>query len=176
MVKDFGLLQVYTGNGKGKTTAALGVVLRAVGAGARTVILAFMKDDSGYGEVSGCKYLPGVTLEQVGRNDFVNFRKPDPLDLKLAQAGWEKAQRYLLEGQTDLLVLDELNLVLAHHLIDVDAAVKFLQAHKQHGTEIICTGRDAPPKLLAIADLITEMREVRHYYERGIGIRDGIDH
>lgn len=176
MQKDFGLLQVYTGTGKGKTTAALGVVLRATGVNAKTVILSFLKEDASYGEVTGCKYLPQVILEQVGRNDFVNFRAPDNVDLKLAQAGWKKAQEHILKCDVDLLILDEFNLVLAHHLIDVPAAIKFLKEHKKHAPEIICTGRDAPQELLEIADLVTEMKEVKHYYQRGIGIRNGIDH
>lgn len=176
MPKGFGLLQVYTGTGKGKTTAALGLALRASGVGARTVILSFLKDDPGYGEVTGCLYLPNVILKQVGRNDFVNFRAPESIDLRLAQKGWKEAQKYLLAGKTDLLILDEFNLVLRYHLIDTTAAIKFLQAHKGCATEIVCTGREAPSELIAIADLVTDMQEVKHYYAQGIGIRDGIDH
>ena len=175
MRKDYGLLQVYTGTGKGKTTAALGVALRAAGSGAKVVILCFLKDDATYGEVKGCQYLPNVTIKQVGRNEFVNFKDPEPIDLQLAAQGWAEAQKILLAGDTDILILDELNIALAHNLLKTQDIVKFLQAHKGH-TEVITTGRDAPKELLAIADLITDMQEVKHYYTRGVGIRDGIDH
>jgi cob(I)alamin adenosyltransferase len=116
-----------------------------------------------------------VTIKQVGRNEFVNFKNPEPIDLKLAAQGWAEAQKILLAGNTDILILDELNIALAHNLLKTQDIVKFLQAHKGH-TEVITTGRDAPKELLAIADLITDMQEVKHYYTRGVGIRDGIDH
>ncbi|MEG0832344.1 MAG: cob(I)yrinic acid a,c-diamide adenosyltransferase, partial [Acidaminococcaceae bacterium] len=88
-MKGYGLLQVYTGTGKGKTTAALGVVLRASGYGAKTLMLQYMKDDPGYGEFAAALFIPNFTLKQVGRNSFVNFQNPDPIDVQMLKAGWE---------------------------------------------------------------------------------------
>ena len=112
-MKDYGLLQVYTGSGKGKTTAALGVALRAAGRGAKTVMLSFLKDDPDYGEAMAAQYLPHFLLRQVGRDAFVNFHNPDPIDLKMVREGWEEAKKILIEDTADLLILDELNIVLA---------------------------------------------------------------
>ena len=106
-MKGYGLLQVYTGSGKGKTTAALGVALRAAGRGARTVMLSFLKDDPDYGEAMAAQYLPHFLLRQVGRDAFVNFHNPDPIDLKMVREGWEEAKKIILEDTADLLILDE---------------------------------------------------------------------
>lgn len=98
-MKGYGLLQVYTGSGKGKTTAALGVALRAAGRGARTVMLSFLKDDPDYGEAMAAQYLPHFLLRQVGRDAFVNFHNPDPIDLKMVREGWEEAKKLFLKIQ-----------------------------------------------------------------------------
>lgn len=174
-MKNFGMLHVYTGTGKGKTTAALGVALRALGHGARVTMICFMKGDASYGEARIAAVLPGFTLKQMGRDAFVNFRNPDPVDIRMAQEAWEEGKRVLLAGETDLLILDEINLAMEKGLIDTEEAVAFLKGHRGQ-TEVICTGREAPHALLEAADLITDMQEVRHYYNRGVPIRDGIDH
>lgn len=174
-MKGYGLLQVYTGSGKGKTTAALGVALRASGRGARTIMLSFLKDDPDYGEAIAAQYLPHFLLKQVGRDAFVNFHNPDPVDLKMVREGWEEAKRIILKGTADVLILDELNIVLATGMLPLKEVIEFMKENKGK-TEIITTGRDAPEELIAIADLVTDMQEVKHYFHKGISSRDGIDH
>ena len=186
-MKDYGLLQVYTGSGKGKTTAALGVALRAAGRGAKTVMLSFLKDDPDYGEAMAAQYLPHFLLRQVGRDAFVNFHNPDPIDLKMVREGWEEAKKILIEDTADLLILDELNIVLAtgmlpleavsytHLMLPLEEVIDFLKKYKGK-TEIITTGRGAPEELIDIADLVTDMQEIKHYFHKGVSSRDGIDH
>lgn len=174
-MKGYGLLQVYTGSGKGKTTAALGVALRAVGNNARVVMLSFFKDDPDYGEAKAAKYLPNFLLKQVGRDAFVNFHDPDPLDMKMARDGWDEAKSIISAGNIDIVILDELNIVLATKMLPQEEVIEFLKTHKGK-TEIITTGRGAPEALIAIADLVTEMQEIKHYFHKGVSSRDGIDH
>ena len=177
-MKDFGMLHVYTGTGKGKTSAALGLAMRAVGHGAKVVMICFMKGDPTYGEAQAFRFLPGFTILQMGRDSFVNFRNPDPIDVQMAKEAWEEGKRILSEQKTDVLILDEINLAMAKQLIDTHEVVAFLHAHRKN-TEVVCTGREAPQELIdeADADLVTDMQEVRHYFtEKNITIRDGIDH
>ena len=175
-MKDFGMLHVYTGTGKGKTSAALGLALRAVGHGAKVVMICFMKGDATYGEARAYHYLPGFTIKQMGRDSFVNFRNPDPVDIKMAQEAWEEGKRILREQEADVLILDEINLAMAKNLIDTKDVVSFLRDHRQQ-TEVVCTGREAPRELIEAADLVTDMQEFKHYFtQRNITIRDGIDH
>ena len=175
-VKDFGMLHVYTGTGKGKTSAALGLALRAVGHGARVIMICFMKGDATYGEAQAFRYLPNFTIKQMGRDSFVNVRDPDPVDVQMAQAAWEEGKRILLRQEADVLILDEINLAMAKNLIDTNEVVAFLQANRNR-TEVVCTGREAPQELIDAADLVTDMQEVKHYFtSQNITKRDGIDH
>ena len=175
-MKDFGMLHVYTGTGKGKTSAALGLALRAVGHNANVVMICFMKGDSSYGEAQAFHFLPNFTIKQMGRDSFVNFRNPDPIDVRMAQEAWEEGKRILLAQETDVLILDEINLAMAKNLIETNEVVTFLRKHRQN-TEVVCTGREAPQELIDEADLVTDMQEVKHYFtEKNITIRDGIDH
>lgn len=169
------MLQVYTGTGKGKTTAALGVALRASSYGMKTLMLSFLKDDPEYGEARAAKSLPWFTLRQVGRDAFVNFRNPDPIDLKMCRDGWEEAKEAISSLAADIIILDELNIVLATQMLPTQEVVDFLKQYKST-VEIIMTGRGAPPELVAIADLVTDMSEVKHYFHKGVGSRNGIDH
>ncbi|PWM77828.1 MAG: cob(I)yrinic acid a,c-diamide adenosyltransferase [Phascolarctobacterium sp.] len=173
-MKGYGKIQVYTGDGKGKTSAALGVAFRACARGARVIMLAFLKDDPEYSEAIGAHLLPGFTLKQVGRDAFVNFKNPDKIDLDMARSGWELAKEVILKRQADVLILDEINIVLQTGMLPVDEVVDFLAAHKGV-TEIICTGRGAPQKLCDAADLVTDMQEVKHYFHLGVASRAGID-
>ena len=175
-MNDFGMLHVYTGTGKGKTSAAMGLALRAVGHDANVVMICFMKGDPYYGEAQAFHFLPNFTIKQMGRDSFVNFRKPDPIDVKMAQEAWEEGKRILLAREADVLILDEINLAMAKNLIDTNEVVTFLHKHRQN-TEVVCTGREAPQKLIDEADLVTDMQEVKHYFtDKNITIRDGIDH
>lgn len=119
------MLQVYTGTGKGKTTAALGVALRASGYGMKTLMLSFLKDDPEYGEARAAKNLPWFTLRQVGRDAFVNFHNPDPIDLKMCRDGWEEAKEAISSHAADIIVLDELNIVLATQMLPTQEVVDF---------------------------------------------------
>ena len=169
------MLQVYTGTGKGKTTAALGVALRGAGYKLKTIMFSFLKDDPNYGEARAFHYLPGFELEQVGRDAFVNFRNPDPVDLELCREGWEKAKTAICEHRADIIILDELNIVLCTKMLPLNEVVDFIKQHKQE-LEIITTGRGAPEELLKAADLVTDMAEVKHYFHKGVSSRNGIDH
>ena len=175
-MKDFGMLHVYTGTGKGKTSAALGLALRAAGHGAKVTMLCFMKGDPTYGEAQAFRFVPNFIIKQMGRDSFVNFRNPDPIDVKMAQEAWEEGKRILLQKETDVLILDEINLAMAKSLIDTSEVVSFLHDHRGK-TEVVCTGREAPQELIDEADLVTDMQEIKHYFTlKNIPIRDGIDH
>ncbi|HIU64054.1 MAG TPA: cob(I)yrinic acid a,c-diamide adenosyltransferase [Candidatus Avacidaminococcus intestinavium] len=174
-MKDYGKLQVYTGTGKGKTTAALGVILRASGYGAKSLMVQFMKDDQNYGEYRAFNYIPNFTLKQFGRDSFVNFKDPDPIDLKMMQDGWLYAKNAILTQEYDIIVLDEINILLAYELLPSVEIIDFLESARGN-TEIITTGRYAPETLLNAADLVTDMNAVKHYFFAGTKSRDGIDH
>lgn len=169
------MIQVYTGDGKGKTTAALGLALRAVGHGMKVVVLQFLKDDPEYGEFKARQSLSNFELYQVGRNDFVNFKQPEQIDLDLAAAGWQKAKELIAAGQHEIIILDEFTFVLKYNLLDVQEIYAFLSKYKEQ-REIVITGRYAPVELLDLADLVTEMHNVKHYFDKGLETRQGIDH
>ncbi len=170
-----GLIQVYTGNGKGKTTASLGLTLRAVGHGFRVRIFQFMKGSTVYGELETARRLaPELQIEQLGRDCFVSRANPDPQDLSMALAGFARAREALLSGEYDLVILDELNCAVDFGLIPLEE-VKALLKSKPPETELVLTGRGAHPDIIALADLVTEMREIKHYYNSGQHARVGIE-
>ena len=139
-------------------------------------MICFMKGDATYGEARAFHFLPNFTLKQMGRDSFVNFRDPDPIDVKMAQEAWEEGKHVLLNHEADVLILDEINLAMAKNLIDTKEVVAFLHKNRNN-TEIVCTGREAPAELIDEADLVTDMQEVKHYFTlKNITIRDGIDH
>lgn len=175
---DLGLIQVYTGNGKGKTTASLGLAFRACGHGLQVCMIQFMKDNTEYGEFQSRDYLPGFTLLQVGRNDFVDLENPEEIDKKLAQNGWNTAKSVIVSGNYDIVILDEINVAMACKLLDVKDVVHFLMKDCKaliKIPEVILTGRYAPPEIIKIAHLVTEMQEIRHNYSAGIEAREGIE-
>ena len=170
-----GFIQVYTGNGKGKTTAALGLSLRAAGHGLRTFIIQFMKGWIDYGELKGVEMLsPYVEIHQAGRDTFVRRDSPDPEDVRLAREGWEIAKQAILGKRADIVVLDEINCAVDFGLLPVGEVVDLLR-RKPEGMEILLTGRGAPPEFVEMADLVTEMREVKHYYSQGVDARIGVE-
>ncbi len=170
-----GYIQVYTGNGKGKTTASLGLSVRAAGHGLRTVIIQFMKGWIDYGELKGVAMLsPYVEIHQAGRDTFVNREDPDPEDIRLARDGWELAKATVLARKADIVVLDEINCAVSFGLLPVSEVLDLLRK-KPDGMEIVLTGREAPEEIVAIADLVTEMRDVKHYYDKGIDARVGVE-
>ena len=170
-----GYIQVYTGKGKGKTTAALGLAVRAAGHGLRTEIVQFMKGWIDYGELKGVRMLdPFVTIHQAGRDTFVNKKNPDPEDVRLAREGWELAKRLIQGKKADIVVLDEINCAMDFGLIPVDEVLDVLRK-KPEGMELILTGRGAPEAVIEIADLVTEMKDVKHYYAKGVDARVGVE-
>lgn len=170
-----GYIQVYTGNGKGKTTAALGLAVRAAGHGLHTVIVQFMKGWIDYGELEGARMLaPCVEIIQAGRDTFVNRKNPDPEDVRLAREGWQTAKGIILDGKADIVVLDEINCAMDFGLLPVEEVLDVLR-NKPDGMELVLTGRGAPPAIVEIADLVTEMREVKHYYAKGVDARVGVE-
>ncbi|MCU0587723.1 MAG: cob(I)yrinic acid a,c-diamide adenosyltransferase [Syntrophobacteraceae bacterium] len=169
-----GLLIVFTGNGKGKTTAALGMAVRAAGHSMRTLVLQFIKGSWKYGELDALKRLDGIEIRPVG-SGFTWKKDNLEEDRRLARMGWVLAVEAMERGDYDIVVLDELNIVLAYGLLPVQDALDALQRRPGH-LHVVITGRNAPEELLAAADLVTEMREVKHpYREQSIRAQKGIE-
>jgi cob(I)alamin adenosyltransferase len=170
-----GYVQVYTGNGKGKTTAALGLALRAAGHGLRTYIGQFLKGQA-YGELVAARKLgPWITIEQFGRKGFVHVTdNPDEEDIRRARAGLEKCRQAMLSGRFTIVILDEINVALHFRLLGEEKIHAFLDGRPAQ-VEVVLTGRYAPASLLRRADLVTEMKDKKHYYARGVRARRGIE-
>jgi cob(I)alamin adenosyltransferase len=170
-----GLVLVFTGNGKGKTTAAFGQALRAVGQGLRVCIIQFMKGRK-YGEfLAAERHLPNLTLHLSGLDSFVMRDNPAPLDIELARQGLDLARRAVESGEYDMVILDEINVAADFKLVPL-ADVLDLIRNKPTQLDLILTGRYTPPEILAIADTVTEMREIRHHYNAGVKERAGIEY
>jgi cob(I)alamin adenosyltransferase len=170
-----GLVQVYTGDGKGKTSAAFGLALRAIGRGLKVYVIQFIKGGFDYGELHIVDKLPSIKLEAFGRGKFITDVSPSGEDAKLAQAALKLATKIVTEGEYDIVVLDEVNVALNLKLIKVSDILKLIKTKPKH-VELILTGRNAPPKILEVADLVTEMREVKHPYMKGVQPRKGIEY
>jgi cob(I)alamin adenosyltransferase len=168
-----GYVQVYTGDGKGKTSAALGLALRAAGHGMRTYIGQFMKGQH-YGELDALRDQPLITIEQYGDVRCIHREDITPEHIAQAQRGLEQARQAMLSGQYDIIVLDEANVTIWFGLLAVEDVLAFLDQRPDY-VEVILTGRRAPQELIERADLVTEMREVKHYYEQGVQARKGIE-
>jgi cob(I)alamin adenosyltransferase len=168
-----GYVQVYTGDGKGKTTAALGLALRASGHGMRVYIGQFMKGQE-YGELAALRDYPTITLEQYGDPGCITREEVTPEHVAHAQQGLEQAHKALLSGDYDIVVLDEVNVAIWFGLLAVEDVLVFLE-QRPADVEVVLTGRRAPQELIDRADLVTEMREVKHYYAQGVLARKGIE-
>ena len=168
-----GYVQVYTGDGKGKTTAALGLILRALGQGLRPAVLQFMKSDPTWGEIVTLKKL-GVPVRQCGLDHWVLKGEASEEDLAAAASGFDQAKALVESGDFDLVVLDELVTAVFFELVPVDRVLALI-ATKPAAVELVMTGRRAPEELIAAADLVTEMRPLKHYYDAGVQARPGIE-
>ncbi len=168
-----GQVQVYTGNGKGKTTCALGAAMRAAGHGLRVLMICFMKArvahrgdgvEDNYGEYRTAEQIPNLRIVPVGREVFVDRRSPDPVDIQMAQDGLRMAQEALDRHECDVLILDEINVAVEWGLISLEEQLDLIR-RRPSDIEIIMTGRYARRELLEAADLVTEMQEVKHYFK-----------
>ena len=163
---------VFTGHGKGKTTAALGMAMRAAGHGMRVLILQFIKGAWAYGELQSLGKMEEIEIKPLG-SGFTWNKESLEEDRRLAKAGWEEAVSEMKRGYYDMIVLDELNIVLSYGLLPEEVVVETPE-NRTTGSHIVVTGRNAPDELIAIADLVTEMKEIKHpFRDRGIEGREG---
>ncbi len=173
MTGERGLIHIYTGNGKGKTTAAIGQGIRAIGNGLSVYMIQFMKGRR-YSEIDALERIPGFTVKQFGRDEFVNKNKPEQIDIDLAHQGLQHAKTIIEEEKHDVVILDEINVALDYRLISLHDVLEILN-HKPHAMDIILTGRYAPPEIVKRADLVSEILEIKHPYQHGEKCRKGID-
>ncbi len=169
-----GLIQVYTGDGKGKTTAALGLALRAAGRNMKVLIVQFMKKWD-YGELHSVELISNITLRTFGTKDFVHKGKAKKIDYEEAEKAFSFGAERMQSGDYDIVIFDELNMALHYELLDLKEVVEKLKG-KPNEVEVVITGRRAPEEIIGIADLITEMKEVKHPYQKGVGARIGIEY
>ncbi len=172
-----GLIIVNTGPGKGKTTAAMGTGLRAVGQGMRVLMLQFLKGSWHYGELDAVQaFGDKFVLKQMGRGFVkVGTEKPDPEDVRMVEDAWTEAEQAIQSGQWDLVILDEINYAISYGMLD-PAKVAEALGEKPEMVHVILTGRNAHPSIVEIADTVTEMRQVKHAYEKGVLAQKGIEY
>lgn len=170
-----GLVEVFTGEGKGKTSAALGIVLRALGHGLRVCVVYFMKGDYPYGERAIFPKLPDVKVLSFGKSGFIDPENIKPEEIEQAEQGLAAARKVLSSGDYDLVILDEVNLAVAWKLVKLDEVLKLI-SDKPESVDLILTGRRADAKLVQAADLVTEMLKIKHPYDKGLKARRGIDY
>ncbi len=168
-----GYIQVYTGDGKGKTTAALGLALRAAGVGAKVFIAQFVKGTKS-AELAALERLGDlITVKQYGRGHFI-VGEPEEEDIQAARAGLAEVRQIIASGEYPLVVLDEANVAVHFGLFTADELLETVKSRPQH-VEVVITGRRAHQRIIDAADLVTEMREVKHYYTQGVPARRGIE-
>jgi cob(I)alamin adenosyltransferase len=170
-----GLVIVLTGNGKGKTTSAIGQALRALGHGYKVCMIQFMKGRK-YGEfLTAERYLPGFTIHLCGLDSFVMRDNPAPVDVELATEGLKIARQAVLSGDYDMVIMDEINVAIDFKLLPLEDVLDMV-ANKPPGLDLILTGRNAPSELITRADTVSEIREIKHHYSAGIKDRAGIEY
>jgi len=170
-----GLVQVYTGNGKGKTTAAFGLALRAIGRGLKVYIIQFIKGGFDYGELYIVDKLPNLTLKAFGTGKFVTEKPPGKADVELAEEAFALAEEVVKSGEYDIVILDEINVALNLKLVKIEKVLELIRNKPKH-VELVLTGRYAPNKIIEAADLVTEMKEVKHPFNKGYQARKGIEY
>ncbi len=166
------MIQIYTGNGKGKTTAAMGLALRAAGAGFNVYIAQFAKGHL-CSEHKALKKLKNIKVEQFGRDCFIR-RKPAQVDIVFAHQGLERAKKMIAGKKYRLIILDEINIALKLGLLSIKEVLDLIK-HTPDGIELVLTGRDAPARIIKVADLVSDIKDVKHYYAKGIKTRRGIE-
>ena len=169
------MIQIYTGDGKGKTTASLGLALRAVGHGFKVLMIQFMKGKINYGELLAVKKIKGLRIEQYGRPDFVNPENPDPIDIKFAKDAFDRARQAVKDHEFDIIILDEINVAVSYGLIEATQIIALMKTLPEK-TELILTGREMPEVFRQYADLISEVREIKHYFKKGVKARKGFEY
>lgn len=167
------MIQVYTGNGKGKTTAALGLALRAAGAGLKIYIGQFVKSGC-YSEINVLKKIRNIKLEQFGHGCFIR-KQPSAKDVQLAKDGLAKIKRIISKKIYDMIILDEINIALSFGLLELVDVIELIKSIPKK-TELILTGRSADPAIIKLADLVSEIKDKKHYYKKGVKARKGIEY
>jgi len=172
-----GLILVNTGAGKGKTTAAMGTALRAVGNGMKVLMLQFLKGSWHYGELDAVEAFQGRwIMKQMGRGFVkVGGAETDPEDIRMVEQAWEEAKVAIMSGQWDMVVLDEINYAISYGMLDPIKVVETLKQRPDH-VHVILTGRNAHASIIEIADTVTEMKQVKHAYEKGVMAQRGIEY
>ena len=170
-----GLVQVYTGDGKGKTSAAFGLALRAIGRGLKVYVIQFIKGGFDYGELYMVDKLPNLKLKAFGRGRFVMEKLPNKEDVKLSEEALALAEQVVKSGEYDIVILDEINIALNLKLTNLNEVLELIKNKPKH-VELILTGRYAPKEIIDAADLVTEMREVKHPFNKGYEARKGIEY
>jgi cob(I)alamin adenosyltransferase len=170
-----GLVQVYTGDGKGKSSAAFGLALRAIGRGLKVYIIQFIKGGFDYGELYIVDKLPNLTLRAFGRGKFVTEKPPAKVDIEFAEEALALAEKVVKSGEYDIVILDEINVALHLKLVEIEKVLEIVKKKPKH-VELVLTGRHAPAEIVEAAELVTEMREVKHPYNKGFEARKGIEY
>jgi len=170
-----GIVQVYTGSGKGKSTAAFGLALRAIGSGLKVYIIQFIKGGFDYGELYIVDKIPNLTLKAFGRGKFVTEKPPAKVDVQFAEEALALAEKIVKSGEYDIVILDEVNVALNLKLIKTERVIELIKTKPKH-VELVLTGRYAPNEIIELADLVTDMRELKHPYNKGFKARKGIEY
>lgn len=170
-----GLVQVYTGRGKGKTSAAFGLALRAIGRGLRVFIIQFIKGGFDYGELYSTKDLKNLELKAFGRGKFITENPPEESDIDSATTALKFAQKIINSHKYDVVILDEINVALSLGLVQTADVVNLIKG-KPGNIELVLTGRNAPREIIRAADLVTEMKEIKHPFKKGVPPRKGIEY
>lgn len=168
-----GFIHIYTGNGKGKTTAAIGLGIRATGEGLKVYMIQFMKGRR-YSEIDAIENIKDFTVIQFGRDEFVSKKNPEQIDIDLARKGFEHAKEIIKNGEHDLIILDEINVAVDFKLIPLKDVLKLMD-EKPEKVELVLTGRYSHPDMVKQADIVSEILEIKHPYQNGIQSRKGID-
>jgi cob(I)alamin adenosyltransferase len=172
-----GLLMVFTGNGKGKTSAAMGAAFRAIGQGFKVLMIQFIKGSWHYGELDTAPMLgDAFEIRPMGRGFVkVGAEKPDREDVRLVEEAWKASVKAMHSGRYDMVILDEINYAIHYGMISIDSVLDGIASRPEH-LHVICTGRNAHPNLVEAADLVSEVKQIKHPYEKGILAQRGIEY